>query len=195
MNDRFTPSDLEKIFPLIDQYPLAWILANAQPELATPMPVLLERDPDGGRHYLLGHLPKAQPLATALTKDNRATFLFNGPHAYISPELIEDSAWAPTWNFAVVVIGASVRFDEAITDPALAKLVARMERNRAAPWSVESLGGRYQTLRSRVIGFRAEIRSVRARFKLGQDETDENFRAIVSGLAGTEIVSWMKQFR
>lgn len=185
----------DEIARLIDAHPLGWIVAPSAPGAATPMPLLLERDADGAPRSLLGHLPRAHPLVAAFAAEPRGLFLFQGPHGYITPEYLSNKDWAPTWNFAVVVIEADVAFDSVLTDEALRQLVAHMERDRAEPWRVEAMGARYATLRDRVIGFRATITSCRPRFKLGQDESDEAFAEIVAGLEDDELARWMRAAR
>jgi len=60
------------------------------------------------------------------------------------------------------------------------------------------MGLRYQSLAQRVIGFRANVRAIRAKFKLGQDERDDVFRDIVAGLGQSSdqdaLLEWMKLF-
>lgn len=171
---------------LIGAHPLAWIVAHAAPGLATPMPMLVECDAEGKPVTLLGHLPRAHPLVPALTADPAASFLFQGPHGYITPGWMSDKDWAPTWNFAVIAVEADVMFDASITDEALSRLVAHMEPQEGG-WTTDALGARYATLRDRVIGFRAMIRAVRPRFKLGQDERPAVREQIIDGLGNDPL--------
>lgn len=191
----FTAIDDAALAQLIAGHPLAWIVARAAPEAATPMPMLAELDERGAPRSLLGHLPKRHPLVGHLGGDPRAVFLFQGPHGYISPEVLGDKDWAPTWNFAVATIEADVLFDEALTDTALRTLVAHMERDRLEPWHVEAMGDRYATLRDKVIGFRATITARHARFKLGQDEDQPVFDQIVAAEGDSELGRWMRAWR
>jgi transcriptional regulator len=195
MTDPFVRTDDEDVARLIAGHPFGWIVACGNPAVATPMPLLLERDADGAPRSLLGHLPRAHPLVAAFTADPAGMFLFQGPQAYITPEWLADKDWAPTWNFAIAVIEAEVTIDAGLTDEALRRLVAHMERDRAEPWTVETMGDRYARLRDRVIGFRAQITGCRTRFKLGQDESDEAFAAIVAGLGDTPLARWMTAAR
>lgn len=194
MSDRFATDDAAAA-RLIAEHPLAWIVSAANPAVTTPMPLLLEQDEGGAARALIGHLPKAHPLVRALSVDPRALFLFQGPQGYISPEWLTDKDWAPTWNFAVAVIEASVTLDDALTERALTDLVAHMERDRAEPWTVAAMGDRFHALRRRVIGFRADITAVRARFKLGQDENDAVFTEILAGLGEGALSRWMQRAR
>lgn len=180
---------------LIAGHPLAWIIARAAPEAATPMPLVAELGEHGAARSLLGHLPRRHPLVGHFRRDPRGVFLFQGPHGYISPEALADKDWAPTWNFAVATIEADVVFDEALTDTALRTLVEHMERDRRAPWQIEAMGERYAALSDKVIGFRATITASHARFKLGQDESQPAFEQIVAAQGDSELGRWMRAWR
>jgi len=195
MSDPFAGAGDDDVARLIDQHPLAWIVARGARGLATPMPLLLESSAEGRPGALIGHLPKAHPLVAALTAQPGGLFLFQGPSGYISPEWLTNKDWAPTWNFAVAVIEADVVFDESLTERALVDLVAHMERDRPEPWTVEAMGDRFAILRSWVIGFRATITATRARFKLGQDENDTVFAEILAGQGDGELARWMVEAR
>lgn len=191
MTSAFSDVSQDDLARLIADHPLAWIVARGDPACATPMPLLLERGADGEPLSLLGHLPKRHPLVAAFVSNPVGLFLFQGPHGYITPEWLPDKDWAPTWNFAVATIEAEVAIDPVLTDQALGRLVAHMERDRATPWGADALGDRYAQLRDRVTGFRASITGWRARFKLGQDESDTGFAAIVAGLGDSDLARWM----
>jgi transcriptional regulator len=190
MSGPFDSQDAAALAELIAQHPLAWIVPRAAPEWAAMMPMLYE---GGDSPALIGHLPKAHPIAAALADDRRCLFLFTGPHAYISPEWLTGKDWAPTWNFAVARLEADVSFDDSLTEEALQRLVARMEAGRAAPWTTEAMGPRYALLRERVIGFRAAITRSTPRFKLGQDERPQVFAEILRGLGDHPLAQWMRR--
>lgn len=194
MTDAFAQWCDADIAELVADYPFAWIVSASEPGSAMQMPLILERDAEGRPASLLGHLPRRHPVCSALQGDPSACFLFQGPHGYITPAWVADSSWAPTWNFATVKIEADVVLDDDLTDEALRNLSAHMERHRADPWSIEDMGERYQVLRPKVIGFRALVRRVEGRFKLGQDERPETFRSIVRGLGAGPLVTWMERF-
>lgn len=195
MSDPFASSNDADVKRLVDENPLGWIISTAAPHLATPMPLMLECDDSGKPATILGHLPRAHPLCAALFTDPGVQLLFQGPHAYITPEWLADKNWAPTWNFVIAKLAGQLSFDETLTDDVLSRLVAHMEAQRSAPWSIAALGGRYQDLRSRVIGFTVAITHVEGRFKLGQDERPAVFDQIVAGLAGDPLATWMERFR
>jgi transcriptional regulator len=182
------------IVALVEENPFAWIIATADPAIATPMPLLLETDGDGKPTTIIGHLPRAHPLVATLKAAPQTLLLFNGPHAYISPDYVPDRNWAPTWNFAIAKIMGETQFDDAFTDDALERLVSHMEQGRPAPWATNEMGARYAELRARVIGFRTTITGITARFKLGQDERPEVFDSIVHCLGDDPVTAWMHRF-
>jgi transcriptional regulator len=192
MSDKFNQWTDNDIADLIGAYPLACIipLGDDNPAILH-MPVLLEKDAEGKPMSLLGHLPRRSPLA----KDwpMRAMFIFHGPSRYISPHMAGRSNWAPTWNFITVSVVANIHTDDHLTEVALAQMIAHMERSQSEPWSVEQLGERYESLKAAIIGFRARVDKVSARFKLGQDESTETFSQILANLDNEDLKSWMQR--
>ena len=157
--------------------------------------MLLETDDSGRPISLLGHFAKSNPQVERIRAESRTLFLFTGPQGYISPEFVTTTRnWGPTWNYAQARIVADVAFDEALNDDALEKLVDKMEQERRNPWTRAELGPRYDRMKRAIIAFRAPIVSIEAKFKLGQDERDEVFSDIVSGLDPGGLAEWMRRF-
>ncbi len=199
MADYFSKWTLVDICDLIADYPMASIISAGVTDCAdisvSEMPMLLDLDADGQPVSLLGHFPLRNPHYAVLKEQPRAVFSFHGPNDYVSPSHAGKSDWAPTWNFATVRIVADVYFDDALTDEALERVVAHMERNQQEPWNLSALGARYEKLRSGVMGFRAQIRSVSGRFKLGQDESDVVFENILNQHSNEPLREWMIRMR
>jgi len=148
----------------------------------------------------LGHFARSNDHVAFLKRIPRAAMLVLGPHGYISPSWMNDRTQAPTWNYASAQFLVEVEFfeDPQQIEAHLHDLVAAMEAGRPRRWSVEEMGRRYQSLSQRVIGFRANVRAIRAKFKLGQDERDDVFRDIIADLEQSseqdELLEWMQQF-
>ncbi|HTU13359.1 MAG TPA: FMN-binding negative transcriptional regulator [Allosphingosinicella sp.] len=185
------PGD-DPVATLIEDFPLAWVVT---PGAATPLPLLAERDGEGRLVSFLGHLARANPQAAAFAGSPEALILFQGPQAYVSPQLAGDPSWAPTWNYAVARFRCRIALAPDETDAALRRLTERMERVAGGGWSVEQLGPRYAMLRERVIAFRARVLETQATFKLGQDERPDVFASIVDGLADRGLAEWMRRAR
>ena len=190
--EQWTDRDL---VDLIEAYPLAWVVSRGAPLLSTPLPMLVEADEAGRPVSLLGHFARRNPQVEHIRGEPQTLFLFTGPHAYISPELVKGTRdWAPTWNYAVARVTAEVRFDDELNDEALAALVNKMEKGRTLPWSPAELGPRYAQLKRHIIAFRAPIIAVEAKFKLGQDEPSAIRSQIMEGIGDVELGRWMHRF-
>ncbi|KRA79660.1 hypothetical protein ASD78_18955 [Lysobacter sp. Root667] len=179
-----SPADVDR---MIAAHPFALVISSADgAPLATPLPLLLERDANGGMS-LLGHMPRAHPHTDLLRRQPRALAVFQGAHGYISPSWLTDRTQAPTWNYETVQLDIDVEFDdsaEAIRT-ALTRLVDHMERGRPNAWSVADMGARYDKLAPAVVAFRARVVDAYAKFKLGQNERPDDRSEILAGLECT----------
>ena len=191
MDAPFAPRSHADIVRLVADHPLAWVVSRDFQ--ATPLPLVAETDASGCIATLIGHFARRNPQVSVLERNPDALILFQGPQGYISPRLVSNPTWAPTWNYAVVRFEVAVAFVPDETDAAVRRLAGRLERARPNPWRVEELGTRYDQLRQRIIGFRAQVRGVRATFKLGQDEDRTTFNEIVAGLANTPLARLMSE--
>lgn len=196
---KFAPPSEAEVTRLVTENPLAWVVAGSGDDFcATLVPMRPVLDSAGKIERLLGHCGRTNPLVRALGRSPRALLLFMGPHAYVSASWMKDRTQAPTWNYPTVQYLVDIELvDEAATlDEVLADLVAAMEAGRPRAWSAAEMGERYRLLASRIIPFVARIVERRARFKLGQDERDDVYGDIVSGLEanGFEALrEWMRR--
>lgn len=189
VDSRFAPRAPGDVLELIADRPLAWVISRDFQ--ATPLPLLAETDARGSLVSLLGHFARRNPQVAALQADERALILFQGPEGYISPRLVSNPTWGPTWNYAVVRIEAAITFVPQETDAAVRRLASHLERTHRNPWRVEEMHNRYAELLQHIVAFRARVLSMRATFKLGQDENDATFQEIVAGLAGGQLAALM----
>jgi len=180
---------------LIEEYPLAWICVGSGAEIeASLLPLVGVFDKSGALVELIGHLMRSNPLYEVAQREPRATVLFRGPDAYVSPSHAGRRDWAPTWNYAQLRVATEIQFDEADTENALRVLIEAMESRRDQPWTIEELGKRADAMLGRIIGFRAKVTRVSAKFKLGQDEAPAIFNTILERLPQREMVDWMRKF-
>lgn len=188
MTGKFDPLSPADIVRLIEENPLAWIISSDFQ--ATPLPLIAETGEDGSVTSLLGHIPIAHPQYIFLRNNPRALILFNGPDGYISPKLVSKPGWGPTWNYAVARFETEIEFVPDETDSALERLADHLEHGA---WTTDQMGERYDLLASRIIAFRAHIRTAHPTFKLGQDEAPETFEEITQGLGDTPLSRWMQE--
>jgi transcriptional regulator len=148
---------------------------------------------------LLGHFARRNPHVARLQRDPNAQVLVMGPHAYVSPSWLDDRTQAPTWNYASASFQVRVTLldDVQAINAELDALVTQMETGREHAWRMSEMGERQARLAQGVLALRADILSVQATFKLGQDEGRHDFDQIVQGLTRTgetEVVAWMRAF-
>ena len=192
----FVPKMPSDVGALVKAYPLCWMLSgDAEQRHATPLPLLPETNSAGNVVSLFGHIALSNPQQRALKQDGRATILCMGPQGYISPELVSNPTWGPTWNYAVCRFETEVRFVPDETDKALSQLAVALEGAEPDAWTPARMGERYHELRQYIVAFRATVLETHARFKLGQDENDLVFREIVDGHADRQLAEWMKRSR
>jgi len=191
-----SPADVDR---MIAAHPFALVISSADgAPLATPLPLLLERDANGGMS-LLGHMPRAHPHTELLRRQPRALAVFQGAHGYVSPSWLTDRTQAPTWNYETVQLDIDVEFDDSAeaARTALTRLVDHMERGRPNAWSVADMGTRYDKLAPVVVAFRARVVDAYAKFKLGQNERPDDRTEILAGLerSGQQaLVEAMRRF-
>lgn len=190
----------DDLVALLAAQPLAWLVsAGGDDAASTPLPLRAGFDANGKLDALLGHFAKRNPHAARLQRDPAAQVLVMGPHAYVSPSWLDDRTQAPTWNYASASFDVRVSLlTEADAIAAeLGALVAQMETGRDHAWRLQEMGERQARLAQGVIALRAEIVSVHATFKLGQDERRYDFDQIVHGLekeGEADLVGWMRDF-
>ncbi len=192
--NRFVPRRHSDIADLIAAYPLAWVVSEGDAgHESTPLPLLAETDGDGRIVSLFGHFALRNPQVRALERRPRATFLFQGPQAYVSPRLVSQPQWGPTWNYAVVKFEGEVTFVPDETEASVRQLTDAMEAGADTPWQVEQLGERYDQLIRHIIAFRATVGEPNARFKLGQDERPSVFDDILANHPDAALTDWMRR--
>ncbi|MBJ7416554.1 MAG: FMN-binding negative transcriptional regulator [Niveispirillum sp.] len=190
MFEQYAADDLRD---LIAQFPLAWV-TSTDGEEASLLPLVGRFGAAGELTELIGHLTLANPLRAALIRDPGALILFKGPDAYISPSHAGRRDWGPTWNYAQARVWAEIAFDPDLTGPSLELLADRLEHFREHPWHPAELGARYQQLARHIIGFRARVTRVKAKFKLGQDERPETLHHILDSHSDPALLEWMRRF-
>ncbi len=192
---KYPPRSPDDVVTLIDQNPLCWLVsAGAAGFGASPLPLLAECDADGSLVALFGHMAIANPQVALLRAQPAALVLVNGPQAYISPELLDNPTWVPTWNYAAATVHVDVAFVPEETRESIERLTDRMEQGRAAPWKVSDAEARLPAMLPHIIAFRAHVRTIDGRFKLGRDESQASINQIVGNMARGPLRDWMRLY-
>jgi transcriptional regulator len=191
---KFDSGTNDDLLKLIAGHPLAWLVSAAAGRFeATPLPMLAETGPDGSLVSLFGHCSRFNAQVADLRANPSALLLFTGPQAYMSPEPVRQPRWVPTWNFAVAAIAVDVTFVDDETLASIDQLTNAMEADRAKPWTLADAGERVAALLPRIIAFRAHVRAVDARFKLGQEESAATLSDLLAALPDGQLAEWMRR--
>jgi transcriptional regulator len=167
--------------------------------VSTPLPLVPVFAADGALVAVEGHFARHNAQVAILRDQPRATVLWMGVQGYISPSWMADRTQAPTWNYATAQLQVDVRFDDSPDGILrhLRELAERQEAGRPNAWTIDEMGPRLAQLAQRVIAFRAEVVDCRQRYKLGQDERDDVFADILTGLSAAgdpALLDWMRRF-
>ncbi len=200
ITDLFAPRTPQDVADLVLGHPLAWVVSqdSADPR-ATLLPIRPKLGPDGEVVRLDGHFGRNNPQLEAIRRDPRALILFLGPSGYISPSWIQDRTRAPSWNYASAQFLTELELydDESSLTDHLRDLIDANEADRPNAWALEETGERLKRLVRGIVGFRAPVHEARPKFKLGQDERDDVYPNIMTGLRATgadSLADWMDRF-
>lgn len=169
-------SDFTKVRRLMATYPLATLITATQNEiLTTPLPLIYVEDPENPFGRLLGHFDRQNPQRQTLTEGSTAKVLFQGPNAYISPNVYA-SPQLPTWNYIQAEL--QVRVSPITSHDELRHLLRAsndfFERDSATPFVLPESHAQTNRLLDYIFGFSLTILSWKGRFKLSQDKNPQD---------------------
>ena len=183
--ERHSEKDRAYLLDFMEEFSFVMVV-TAQPTLQiTNVPTLLNRVPDGWGS-VWWHLAKANPQNEAMK--GQTTIVFHGPHQYISPNWYQTKNAVPTWNFAVVhVTGTPRRIeDDAAVAAGLRRLVMRNEGQYGGggSWDLDQIpASQLKSMRGGIVAYEMAIEKVEAKFKLGQERSEEDREGVLKGLA------------
>lgn len=183
------------------------VVATARGELEiTHLPVLL--DVEGDALTLRGHVSKANPAAALIAgatagEPVRATVVFSGPHAYVSPDWYEAENQVPTWNYVAVHASGPLQHvaEPAEVERLLADLSAVHEAALAPkkPWTLGKMApGLLERMMKGIVAFRLPVDRLEAKAKLSQNKGEADRGGVVAALealGGPAAVTagWMRR--
>lgn len=190
----FALEDPARIHELIESYSFATLVTalSAVPQ-AVHLPFLY--DPAAGdKGTLYAHLARANPqwqdfdaLAAA---GGEALVIFQGPHAYVSPnDYHSDKPNVPTWNYLAVHAYGCPRLlsDEAAARDLLARLSAKHEADRAAPWRFADLPTSFsEAMMKGIVAFEIPLTRLEAKAKLSQNKTRQQTASAAVAMAAAD---------
>jgi len=159
--------------------------AGGAPE-AAHLPFVLDRA-RGPLGTLIAHVARANPLWRRFAPGREVLVVFQGPHAYVSPDWYAARGLVPTWNY-VAVHGYGVPrllTDEAAATAALAALSATMEAGLAPkpPWTMDQLpAGARRSLVRGIVAFEIELARLEGKQKLNQNRSADDRAGVIAAL-------------
>jgi transcriptional regulator len=189
----FREGDQATLHAMIREARLSMLVSNGAdglPEISY-LPLLFDAA-DGVNGALLGHLARANPHWKALAAAGKATAIFNGPDAYVSP------AWyptkqthhrhVPTWNYEAVhaVCRVEVFDDAARLRDVVARLTDRFEAGRAEPWTIDQAPPDYiEAMLKAIVGVKLHIEELHGKRKLSQNREPVDRQGVRDALAAS----------
>jgi transcriptional regulator len=172
--------DRQLINAFIHAHGFATLISRSGDKIwASHLPVLL----DENANVLRSHMARANVQWKHFADGEEVLCIFPGPHAYISPSWYEMQHTVPTWNYAVVhVYGKPSIVDEAQLKQIVLDTTAKHESAMPRPWTIslseKEIGGMLKA----IVGFKIDIARVEAKFKLGQNRSDEDQEKMLRSL-------------
>lgn len=185
----FQQEDPEQLEQLIVDYPFGTLISYSDSGLdAQHLPFLLAEEQ--GKKVLKAHISKGNPLWQEVQDGSEVLAVFQGPNGYVSPNYYptkhESGKGVPTWNYAVVHVKGRVRFiqDAAWVKSLVDELTAQHEAEQEMPWSTaDAPSGYIEKMLPAIVGLEVEITSITGKWKLSQNQPEENQHGVIVGLA------------
>ena len=153
---------------------------------AVHLPFLLDRG-RGARGTLIAHVARANPIWRSFAPGREVLTIFQGAHAYVSPDWYASEGLVPTWNYVAVHGYGLPRILTAAGEvrAALVRLSAVMEEGLAPkpPWTLArlpeaSLAG----LLRGVVAFEIELTRLEGKRKLNQNRAPQDRAGVIEAL-------------
>ncbi|GEM46123.1 FMN-binding negative transcriptional regulator [Deinococcus cellulosilyticus] len=166
-------------------------LISTNPFMASHLPLTIEN----GR--ITGHLAKANPQSTL--DGQEVLVVFQGPHAYITPEWYQKTGQVPTWNYTAVHAYGTL---QAIREPErismhLHQLVRQHEHPRDTPWQLDLTEEGLQKMARAIVVFEIPIQKLEGKYKLSQNRKPDEQHRVVEGLEASgsgDVAGLMKKW-
>jgi transcriptional regulator len=182
----FTSTDLNWLDWLAEAHPFGTLVSQVEgAPFASHLPVLYQRTE--GQVTLTGHWARPNPQWRDI-EGQRVLFLFQGPHAYISPRWYTDSPkQVPTWNYVAAHVYGTIRLIN--EGPELEQVVVRLaqefESGADTPWRFADSDPANRARLKGIVGFELRSQSVQVKLKLNQNHPTANVAGVIAGLRDT----------
>jgi transcriptional regulator len=182
----FTSTDPTWLDWLAEHHPFGTLVSQVEDApFASHLPVLYKRT--DGEVTLTGHWARPNPQWREI-ETQRPLFLFQGPHAYISPRWYADTPkQVPTWNYIAAHVYGTIRLIQ--EGPELEQIVVslaeKFESGATTPWSLANSDPANRARLRGIVGFELRSTSVQVKLKLNQNHPVANVAGVIAGLHDT----------
>ena len=186
-NPQFEEKDRNKIFAFMEAHTFVTLIGyDDDYPVATQIPVKIEHREE--QIYLIGHVMKKTDHYQAYAKNENVLALFTGAHSYISASVYQDPAVASTWNYSSVQAKGKIRLlNDAETREVIKELTNRYENKATSKAAFHHMSEEYIEKNLKAIcGFEILIKNISSVFKLSQNHSAVNRKAITDHLAKSE---------
>ncbi len=185
----FEESNSEALHEFIRCNPFAILVTNTDGGLnADHLPLYLNAE-NPARVCVQGHVATSNPIWNNIAASQQVLLIFQGANAYITPKWLPskktNSKVVPTWNYSAVHVKGNIEF---IHDPSwkialLNNLTAQQEEKLEKPWLVSDAPVEFiEKLLPAIVGFEIVVEEIFGKFKLSQNQSQENRIGIAEGL-------------
>lgn len=180
----FEEKDPDKILSFMQAHSFVTLIGfDGEYPVATQVPIQIYQDQDSLR--LIGHVMKNTDHAKAFGVNENVLALFTGAHAYVSASVYEKPASASTWNYKSVQAKGKIRLlDAEETLAAIRNLTNHYEDPATSSAAFHKMDKTYidKNLKA-IVGFEIKVTELDAVFKLSQNHSEKNRKAIIAQLA------------
>lgn len=186
----FPPGETNVLFDIMAAHPFAVLTVTLEGSLeAVHLPVVVDRD-RGPYGTLRAHVARANPIWRAFG-GGEALVVFQGAHAYVSPDWYATPGLVPTWNYVAVHAYGVPRIVE---DPErvralLADLSAASEAGLAPkpPWTLAALPqAQMGAMLNGIVAFEIPLARIEGKRKLSQNRSAEDISGVAAALGALD---------
>ncbi|MDD1796393.1 FMN-binding negative transcriptional regulator [Enterovibrio sp. ZSDZ42] len=202
---KFKQDNIDEIISVMCDYPFATLVAQIGAGIeVVHLPVSVESTENG--IVLKSHIAKANPFWNMVEEHSKVLVIFNGAHSYISPSYYPTKAKhgraVPTWNYVVVHAKGDIKYvhEPQAVYQILETLTDEQEAQFDFPWSISDAPSDFiEKLQTAVVGIEVQVGSLEGKWKVSQNQPDENIQGIIDGLKmstnpmASEMVSLIRQ--
>jgi len=182
----FATTDLAWLDWLAEHHAFGTLISQHEgAPLASHLPVLYQRNDH--QVALTGHWARPNPQWREI-EGQRVMFIFQGPHAYISPRWYADAAkQVPTWNYIAAHVYGTIRLvqegDE--LERIVTALAQKFESGTTMPWTLAASDPANRARLKGIVGFELCSDSIQVKLKLNQNHPAANVAGAILGLRNT----------